>query len=100
MIEEKKHRLVFVFFWLPKICNIRMRYALDEKLIVGEGMPEPGLHIPRWPLGIRAKILSGHRKVVCLFKEDASEGARWPLWKRGRNPTTRHRNIDSQPVNI
>ena len=36
-----------------------------------------------------------HRKVVCLFKQETSEGARWPLWKRGRNRTTRPR----QPAN-
>ena len=30
----------------------------------------------------------------CLFKQEPSEGARWLLWKRGRNPTTRHRNMD------
>ena len=45
---------------------------------------------------IRANIHDqcGHRKVVCLFKQETPEGVRWPpLWKRGRNPTTRHRNI-------
>ena len=47
---------------------------------------------------IRANIQCGHRKVVCLFKQETSEGARWPLWKRGRNPTTRHRSIASQPA--
>ena len=34
--------------------------------------------------------------MVCLFKQESSEGARWYPWKRGRNPTTRHRNIDRQ----
>ena len=48
MIEEKKHRLVF-FLGSPKYA-IRMCYDPDEKLIIGEGMPEPDLHIPRWPL--------------------------------------------------
>ena len=50
----------------------------------------------RFPGGhwIRANMQCGHRKVVCLFKQENSEGARWSLWKRGRNPTTRHRNID------
>ena len=33
----------------PKYA-IHMRYALDENLIIGEGMPEPDLHVPRWPL--------------------------------------------------
>ena len=88
MIEEKKDRLVFFFFLGSPKYVIRMRYALDEKLIIGEGMPEPDLHIPRW---IRANIQCGHRKVVCLFKEKTSEGARWPLWKRSRNPTTRQK---------
>ena len=63
--------------------------TLAEKL---RGMPEPALHIPRWPL-IRANIQCDHRKVVCLSKQETSEGARWPLWKRDRNPTTRHTNI-------
>ena len=45
---------------------------------------------------IRANIQCGHRKVVCLFKQETPEGVRWPLWKRGRNPATRHRNIASQ----
>ena len=49
MMEETKQRLVFVFLGLPKYA-IRIRYALDEKLIIGEEMPEPDLHIPRWPL--------------------------------------------------
>ena len=44
---------------------------------------------------IRANIKCGHREVGCLFKQEPSEGARWLLWKRGRNPTTRHRNIDT-----
>ena len=46
---------------------------------------------------IRANIQCGHRKVVCLFKQETPEGVRWPLWKRSRNPITRHRNIASQP---
>ena len=33
--------------------------------------------------------------MVCLSKQETSEGARWALWKRGRNPRTRH--TDSQP---
>ena len=47
---------------------------------------------------IRANIQCVHGKVVWLFKQETSEGARLPLWKRGRNPTTRHRNIASQPA--
>ena len=69
---------------------MRMRYACREV----QGTPEPALHIPRWPF-IRANIYR-NRKVVCLSKQETSEGARWPLWKGGRNPTTRHRNIASQ----
>ena len=45
---------------------------------------------------IRANIQRGHRKVVCLFKQETSEGVRWPLWKRGRNPMTRQKY--SQPA--
>ena len=75
-----------------------MRYALDEKLIIGEEMPEPDQCTFPGGHWIRANIQCGHRKVVCHFKQETSEGARWPLWKRGRNPTTRHRNIDSQPA--
>ena len=57
-----------------------MRYACREV----EGTPEPILCIPcgHW---IRANIQSGHRKVVCLFKQDTPEGVRWPMWKRGLN---------------
>ena len=48
---------------------------------------------------IRANIQCGHRKVVCFFKQETSEGAgEMATWKRGRNPTTRHANIDSQPA--
>ena len=49
---------------------------------------------------IRANIHCGHRKVVCLFKQETSEGARWPLWKRRRNPTTRQKysQIARQPA--
>ena len=72
---------------------MRMCYACPEV----EGTPEPALHIPRWPL-IRANIQFDHRTVICLSKQETSEGARWALWKRGRNPTTRHANIDSQPA--
>ena len=75
-----------------------MGYALDEKLIIGEGMPEPDLHILRWPMDQIEYSGWSSYKVVCLFKEEASEGARGPLWKRGWNPTTGHRNIDSQPA--
>ena len=68
---------------------------VDQKLTVGRGCLNllcifPGGH---W---IRANIQCGYFKVVCLFKQKTSEGARWPLWKRGRNPATRHRNIDRQ----
>ena len=56
----------------------------------------PGGHLSK--LIIRANIQCDHRKVVCLSEQETSEGARWPLRKRGRNPTTRHTNIDSQPV--
>ena len=84
--------VVFVFLDLPK-----MQCDADEKLIIGRGCLNllctfPGGH---W---IRANIQYDHHKVVCLFKQEISEGARWPLWKRGRNPATRHRNTDSQPA--
>ena len=49
---------------------------------------------------IRAKIQCSNRKVVCLFKQETSEGAKWPLWKRGRNPTTRHTNIETYIATI
>ena len=45
--------------------------------------------------GIRANIQCSNHKMVCLFKQETSEGARWPLWKRGLNPTTRHKNIET-----
>ena len=47
---------------------------------------------------IRANIQCGHRRVVCLFKQETPESVRWPLWKLGRNPTTRHRNIARYPA--
>ena len=49
-----------------------MRYIYQ----VVEGTPEPVSHVPggHW---IRANIHCGHRKVVCLFKQEISEGARW-----------------------
>ena len=72
-----------------------------------QGTPEPALHIPRWPF-IRANIQCDHRKVVCLSKQETSEGTRWLQWKRGQNPTTRQtdrqtnrqtdRQTASQPV--
>ena len=46
-----------------------MRYACREV----QGTPEPALHIPRWPF-IRANIQCDHRKVVCLSKQETSEG--------------------------
>ena len=45
---------------------------------------------------IKANIQCGHPEVVCLFKQETPEGVRRLQWKRGRNPTTRHRNIASQ----
>ena len=47
---------------------------------------------------IRANFHSGHRKVVCLFKQETSEGGRWP---RGNEIGTLRRdtvNIASQTV--
>ena len=72
MIEEKKHRLVFVSLGSPKYA-IRMGYPLDEKLIIGEGMLNlictfPGGH---W---IRAIIQCGHRKVVCFLNKRPQRG--------------------------
>ena len=68
----------------------------DEKLSTGRGCMNlpctfPGGH------GIRAKIqCSSNRKMVCLLKkQETSERARWSLWKRGRDPTTRHTNIET-----
>ena len=51
---------------------MRMRYACPEV----EGTPEPALHIPMWPL-IRANIQCDHRTVVCLSKQETSEGTKW-----------------------
>ena len=82
----------FVFLGIPQMqcACVTLCSDVDTKLIIGRGCLNllctfPGGH---W---IRA---NGHRKVVCLFKQETSEEARWPLWKRGRNLTTRHRNID------
>ena len=56
------------------IIIIIMRYACREV----EGTPEPAsLVIVKW---------------FAFFKQETSEGARWPLWKRGRNLKTRNRN--------
>ena len=89
--------VVFVFLSLPQMqCAYVTLYCdVDETLIIGRGCLNllctfPGGH---W---IRVNIQCGHRKVVCLFKQETSEGARWPLRKRGRSPTTRHGNIDGQ----
>ena len=73
---------------------MRMRYACRKV----EGVPEPALCTFLCGHWIRANIHDqcGDRKVVCLFKQETPEGVRWPPWKRGRNPTTRHRNIASQ----
>ena len=51
---------------------MRMRYACREV----QGTPEPTLYIPRWPF-IKANIQCDHRnrKVVCLSKQETSEGA-------------------------
>ena len=51
-----------------------MRYACREV----EGTPEPTLHIPMWPLDQSEYEYEynqcGHRKVVCLFKQETPEG--------------------------
>ena len=89
------HVVVTVYLGLSQMqyACVTLCCDVDEKLIIGRGCLNlfctfPGGH---W---IRANIQCGHNKVVCLFKQETSEGARWPLWKRGRNPTMRHRNID------
>ena len=64
-----------------------LRFEMRRKGYLNLLCTFPGGH---W---IRENIKCGHHKVVCLFKQETSEGARWPLWKRGRNPTTKHRNI-------
>ena len=90
-IEEKKRVVVFVFLGLPQMqCAGVICFAMRRRGCLNPLCTFPGGH---W---IRANIRCGHRKVGCLFKQEPSEGARWPPWKRGRNPTTRHRNIDSQ----
>ena len=47
-------------------------------------------------LNLLCTFPGGHWNRAVPFKQQTSEGARWPLWKRGQNPTTRHRNIASQ----
>ena len=62
-----------LFSWAPPNA-MRMCYALHEKLIIGRGC----LHLLcLFPSGcwIRANIQCGHCKVVCLFKQETSEGA-------------------------
>ena len=68
-----------------------MRYACREV----EGTPEPALHIPRWPL---IRIFSVIIVKWFAFLNKRPQGARWALWKQGRNSTTRHANTDSQPA--
>ena len=48
---------------------------------------------------IRLKIQCSNRKMVCLVKQETSEGARWPQWKRGQNPV-QYRNIYSHKATI
>ena len=80
--------LCLFFLGSPK-CNAHaLRFAMRRRGCMNPLCTFPGGH---W---IRANIQCGHRKVGCLFKREPSEGARWPPWKRGRNPATRHRNID------
>ena len=99
-IEKKKHRLSYRyvrFSWTPQMqcAYVTVCRDADQKLTVGSGCLNLLCTFPsgHW---IRANIQCGHRKVVCLFKQETSEGARWPLWKRGGNPTTIHGNIDRQ----
>ena len=81
--------LCLFFLGSPKCNGHALRFAMRRRGCLNPLCTFPGSH---W---IRANIKCGHRKVGCLFKQEPSEGARWPLWKRGRNPTTRHRNIDT-----
>ena len=93
-IEGKETSAVvslFVFLGLPQMQSACITLCSDvgEKLIIGRGCLNllctfPGGH---W---IRANIQCCHSKVVCLFKQETSKVARWPLWKRHRNTTTRH----------
>ena len=77
-IEEKNvgYRVVILFFLgSPKYNAHTLRFAIDEKLrgCLNLLCALPGGH---W---IRANIQCGHRKAVCLFKQETSEGARWQL---------------------
>ena len=87
--------VVFVFLGLPQMqCTcITLCSDVDKKLIIGMGCLNLLCTFPcgQW---IRANTQCGHSKVVCLFKQETLEVARWPLWKQGRNPMMRHRNID------
>ena len=75
--------LCLFFFGSPK-CNAHaLRFAMRRRGCLSPLCTFPGGH---W---IRATIKCGHRKMSCLFKQEPLEGARWLLWKRGRNPTTR-----------
>ena len=69
--------VVFVFLGLPQMqctCLTLCRDA-DEKLIIGRGCLNLLCTFPEghW---IRANIQFGHHKMVCLFKQKTSEGAR------------------------
>ena len=65
-----------------------MRYALPKSS--EDACTFPGGH---W---IRANIQCGLVKRFAFYKQETSEGMRWPLWKRGRNLTTRQKY--SQPA--
>ena len=65
----------------------------DEKFgyYTASGMP---YDLPGLTHSSGQSILLEPGKWFAFFKQEIPEGTRQTLWKRGRNPTTRHGNID------
>ena len=70
-IEEKKRVVVFVFLGLPQMQCACVTLC-DEK----EGMPEPALHIPRWPLDQSENSVGGVviEKWVAFLNKNPQRG--------------------------
>ena len=73
-----------LFVFLGSQNAMHMHIAATCEVDNWEGMPEPALHIPRWPLSFVVM-------VSIFLNKRPQRGRDWLLWKRGRNPMTRHR---------